>query len=266
MLKVETAKRLIVGSFGAGLLLAGPTPAQTPSSPPNTPVAVNAPGVPADATSAKPTAVPQPISAATPRIGPVPTGQVVADDYRIGPSDLLEIQVFGIDNLKREVRVNSRGAISMPLIGTVTVGGLTGEEAETLIAEKYGKDYLQDPQVSVFIKEYTSQRITLEGAIARPGIYPIRGDTSLMQAIAIGGGQGQLPDLHEVLVYRREGGEKKIYTYDLDKIRSGESEDPTIVNDDIIVVKRNPSRVAVRDSFLGDLINIFNPFNYLPRY
>src|SRR5262249_20415038 len=135
------------------------------------------------------------------------------------------------------------------------VGGLTGDEAETMIAEKYGKDYLQDPQVSLFIKEYTSQRITLEGAVAKPGIYPIRGDTTLLQAIAIGGGQGQLPDLHEVLVYRREGGEKKIYTYDLDKIRGGEAEDPSIVNDDVIVVKRNPNRVAVRDSFLGDLIN-----------
>jgi hypothetical protein len=68
-----------------------------------------------------------------------------------------------------------------------------------------------------------------------------------------------------VLVYRREGGEKKIYTYDLDKIRAGEAEDPTIVNDDVIVIKRAPARVAVRDSFLGDLITIFNPFNYLSR-
>lgn len=251
----------------AVVLVLSPCALAQDATTPKVPVAVNAPGVPADARSANAaTGVPQPISAATPRVGPTPTGQVVADDYRIGPSDLLEIQVFGIDNLKRDVRVNSRGAISLPLVGTVMVGGLTGDEAEQLIAQKYEKDYLQDPQVSVFIKEYTSQRITLEGAIARPGIYPIRGDTSLMQAIAIGGGQGQLSDLREVLVYRREGGEKKMYSYDLDKIRAGEAEDPTIVNDDIIVVKRNPNRVAVRDSFFGDLINIINPFNYLPRY
>jgi polysaccharide export outer membrane protein len=265
MSKLETSLGLIVALFAAGAILNGPTLAQAPVAP-QAPVAVNAPGVPPDATSGKPATGPQPISAATPRVGPVPTGQVVADDYRIGPSDLLEIQVFGIDNLRREVRVNSRGAISLPLIGTVIVGGLTGEEAETLIAEKYGKDYLQDPQVSLFIKEYTSQRITLEGAVAKPGIYPIRGDTSLMQAIAIGGGQGQLSDLHEVLVYRREGGEKKIYTYDLDKIRAGEAEDPSIVNDDVIVIKRSPGRVAIRDSLFGDLINVLNPFNYLPRY
>jgi len=265
MVKVETALRLIVASLAASLVLTGQTAAQTPPSAPKAPVAVNVPAVPADATTGNSASVPQPVSAASSRIGPVPTGQVVADDYRIGPSDLLEIQVFGIDNLRREVRVNSRGAISLPLIGIVIVGGLTGDEAERLIAEKYEKDYLQDPQVSVFIKEYTSQRITLEGAIARPGIYPIRGDTTLMQAIAIGGGQGSLPDLHQVLVYRREGGEKKVYTYDLDQIRAGEAEDPSIVNDDVIVIKRSPGRVAIRDSFLGDLINILNPFNYLPR-
>ena len=265
MVKVETSHPTAVVLLAAGLALTGPTLAQVPAAP-KVPMAVNAPGAAPDAPPPKSLSGPAPISPATPRVGPAPAGQVVADDYRIGSQDLLEIQVYGIDNLKRDVRVNSRGAISLPLVGTVIVGGLTGEEAETLIAAKYEKDYLQDPQVSVFIKEYTSQRITLEGAVAKPGIYPIRGETSLMQAIAIAGGQGQLSDLHEVMVYRREGADRKILTYDLDKIRAGEAEDPSIVNDDVIVVKRAPGRVAIRDSLLGDIINIFNPFNYLPRY
>ncbi len=229
--------------------------------------AVNAPGNDTQEPPAeKPAAVgPAPIPANAPRVGPLPAGQVLADDYRIGAQDLLEIQVFGIDELKREVRVNSRGIISLPLIGPVVLAGLTSQDAEALIASKYAKDYLQDPQVSVFIKEFTSQRITLEGAVAKPGIYPIRGEITLMQAIALAGGQGQLPDLHEVLVYRREGGEKVIHTYDLDKIRAGEVEDPSLINEDIIVVKRAPGRVVLRDSFFGDLINILNPMNYLPR-
>src|SRR5436190_16553200 len=265
MTRVNTSLFAITFCLVASLIAAGSTLAQAPGAQRGS-VAVNAPGVPSDTSSAKSASTgPQPISPATPRVGPVPIGQVVADDYRIGSSDLLEIQVFGVDTLRREVRVNSRGAISLPLIGTVIVGGLTGDEAETLIAQKYEKDYLQDPQVSIFIKEYTSQRITLEGAVARPGIYPIRGDTSLMQAIAIAGGQGALSDLKEVLVYRREGADRKMYTYDLDKIRAGEAEDPSIVNDDVIVVKRSPGRVALRDSLFGDVINLLNPFNYLPR-
>lgn len=213
-----------------------------------------------------PAAGPAPLAPNAPRVAAVPAGQVVADDYRIGSQDLLEIQVFGIDNLKRDVRVNSSGSISLPLIGTVVLAGLTGQEAEALIASKYAKDYLQDPQVSVFIKEYTSQRITVEGAVAKPGVYPIRGQTTLMQAIAIAGGQGQLPDLHEVMVYRREGGDKKMLTYDLIKIRAGEVEDPSLVNEDIVVVKRDLGRVVLRDSIVGDVINIINPLNYLPRY
>jgi protein involved in polysaccharide export with SLBB domain len=84
-----------------------------------------------------------------------------------------------------------------------------------------------------------------------------------MQAIAIAGGQGPLSDLREVMVYRREGAEKKIYTYDLDKIRAGGLEDPSLVNEDVIVVKRAAGRVALRDSLFGDLINIINPLNYM---
>jgi polysaccharide biosynthesis/export protein len=258
-------------AFAAGVVATGTVHSQAGTSVPPTvvpePSAIgNAPGnvSPSDPV-AKPADGPAPIPANAPRVGPLPAGQVAADDYRIGAQDLLEIQVFGVDELKREVRVNSRGVISLPLIGPVVVAGLTGQQAESLIAARYAKDYLQDPQVSVFIKEFTSQRITLEGAVARPGIYPIRGDITLMQAIAMAGGQGQLPDLHQVMVYRREGGEKKVHTYDLDKIRAGEVEDPSLVNEDIVVVNRAPGRVALRDSFFGDLINILNPLNYLPR-
>ncbi len=241
--------------------------AKPPSGVSNAPVAVNAPGSPVvDAPSAKPVTGSAPLAPNAPRVVPVPAGQVAADDYRIGAQDLLEIQVFGIENLKREVRVNSKGAISLPLIGTVILGGLTGQEAEALIAAKYEKDYLRDPQVSVFIKEFTSQRITVEGAVAKPGIYPIRGQTTLMQAIAIAGGQGQLPDLNQVMVYRRDGSEKKVMTFDLIKIRAGEIEDPSLVNEDIVVVRRDEGRVVLRDSIVGDVINIVNPLNYLPRY
>lgn len=262
MTQVRTSRVLLAFFVVASLAMTVSSFAQAPEAP-RVPVAFNAPGAASETALAKPKFGPAPIAADAARVIPVPAGQVVADDYRIGPQDLIEIQVFGIDTLRREVRVNSRGAVSMPLIGNVIIGGLTGEEAETLIAAKYEKDYLRDPQVSLFIKEYTSQRITVEGAVAKPGIYPIRGSTSLMQAIAIAGGQGQLSDLHEVMVYRREGADKKTYTYDLDKIRTGELEDPSLVNEDVVVVKRAPGRVALRDSLLGDIINILNPFNYL---
>ena len=254
----------------AALALAGPVAhAQSAAAPakPAPPYAANAPGAPvAAAAPFGPQGGPAPIAGNAPQASPLQPGETGPRDYRIGSQDLLEIQVFGIDNLKREVRVNTRGMVSLPLIGPVQVGGLTSEEAETLIAERYAKDYLQDPQVSVFIKEFTSQRITVEGAVARPGIYPIRGDTTLVQAIALAGGQGQLPDLNEVMVFRLEAGQRRALTYDLIRIRGGELEDPKLVSEDIVVVKRQESRVVLRDSVVGDVINIVNPFNYLPRW
>ena len=74
------------------------------------------------------------------------------------------------------------------------VAGLTAQAAEQLIAERYQEKYLRDPQVSLFIKEFTSQRVTMEGNIKKPGIYPITGKTTLLQAIAIGGGIGYVID------------------------------------------------------------------------
>ena len=204
-----------------------------------------------------------PIDPAAPRVGPPPLGQAVADDYRIGPQDLLEVQVYGLEQLKRDVRVNSKGVITLPLVGTLAIGGLTSQEAEELIRTAYEKDYLRNPQVSLFIKEYTSQRITVEGAVNRPGVYPIKGQTSLLQALAIAGGQGQLSDMSQVLLFRVADGEKKTIKYDVTKIRSGEVADPPLLNDDVVVVNRSGARAALKDSLFRDILDTLNPFSYL---
>jgi len=183
-------------------------------------------------------------------------------DYRIGTDDLLDIQVFGVDQLTRSVRVNGRGMVSLPLIGTVEVGGLTAQQAESLIVRKLGESYLQDPQVSLFIKEYTSQRVTIEGAVNKPGIYPLRGPTTLLQSLALAGGQGQLSDMSEVMLFRGEAAARQTLVYDVDLIRKGEIADPVVVNEDLIVVKRSPQRILFRDSILSDILNTVNPFRW----
>jgi polysaccharide export outer membrane protein len=187
-------------------------------------------------------------------------------EYRIGAEDLIEVQVFGVDQLARTVRVNSFGMVSLPLIGAMAVGGMTSSEAERAIARKLAENYLQDPQVSVFIKEYTNQRVTLEGAVAKPGIYPLRGQTTLLRAIAIAGGQGSLSDLSNVVIYRADStGLRTGTTYDIEKIRRGEQSDPTVLNDDVIVVNRSAARVVLKDSVFRDLLDAINPFGYIPK-
>lgn len=190
-----------------------------------------------------------------------PATTLTMRDYRIGPDDLLEVQVFGVDQLTRTVRVNGRGMISLPLIGNVEVGGLTAQQAESLVVKKLAESYLQDPQVSLFIKEYTSQRVIIEGAVNKPGVYPLRGPTTLLQTLAIAGGQGSLSDMSEVMLFRSDAsGNRQTHTYDVEKIRAGEVPDPAVMNEDMIVVKRSAGRILFRDSILRDIVDTVNPF------
>lgn len=184
-------------------------------------------------------------------------------DYRIGEEDLLEVQVFGVEQLSRTVRVNARGLVSLPLIGQVAVAGLTAQEAEALVSQKLAETYLQNPQVSLFIKEFTTQRVTIEGAVNRPGIYPLRGQTTLLTSLAIAGGQAALSDMTEVMLFRADAAGKRVARqYDVEKIRRGELEDPAVVNDDLIVVNRSKSRTVLRDSLFRDVIDTINPFRW----
>ena len=182
-------------------------------------------------------------------------------DYRIGAEDLIEIQVFGVDQLTRTVRVNSRGLISLPLVGNLEVGGLTAQQAEALVVMRLAETFLQNPQVSLFIKEYTSQRVTIEGAVNKPGVYPLRGPTTLLQSLAVAGGQANLSDMTEVMLFRADNdGKRETLVYDVDRIRSGELDDPKVLNEDLIVVKRSKGRVIFKDSILRDIIDTVNPF------
>lgn len=169
------------------------------------------------------------------------------DEYVIGSQDLLEIQIFQSEDLSKTVRVNSRGIITIPLIGAIQAGGRTSQELETDIAAKLSETYMQDPQVSVFIKEYTSQRVTIEGYVKNAGIYPLKGRTTLMQAVAMAAGLDYLADAEEIRVFRNTNGAKTSRLYNLESIRSGEVEDPVVKGNDIIVVEKSSSKSILKN-------------------
>ena len=179
-------------------------------------------------------------------------------DYRIGAADLLEISVFGVSDLNRTARVNSNGQITLPLIGGVMAGGKTIPELEQELARKYAEGYLQKPQVTVFVKEYTSQRVTLEGAFKKPGIYPLTGKTTLLQAIAMAEGLDKLADPRGVVVFRNIDGKRMGAAFDLVAVRRGEVVDPQVYGDDVIVVETSGSRTAVREFI--DKLGVFAMF------
>jgi polysaccharide export outer membrane protein len=169
------------------------------------------------------------------------------DEYVLGSQDLLEIQVFQSDALSKTVRVNSRGIISLPLIGPIQAGGRTSQELEAEIAARLSETLMQDPQVSVFIKEYTSQRVTIEGYVKNAGIYPLKGRTTLVQAVAMASGLDSLADAAEIRVFRNVNGEKSSLLYNLESIRNGETEDPVVKGDDVIVVEKSSSKSILKN-------------------
>lgn len=195
---------------------------------------------------------------------PGPQQNNLAKDYRVGPGDLLEIEIRDLDkdNTKRAVRVNAAGAITLPLIGVAVVAGLTAQQVEAHLAGKYSEKYLQNPQVSVFIKEFTTERISIDGAVTKPGIYPLTGQITLLRALALAGGFGPIADSAEVMLFRvNDKGERQVAVFDVDKIRSGKSDDPIIKGDDLIVVQRDSNRRILKDSLFRDVLDSINPFS-----
>lgn len=174
-----------------------------------------------------------------------PVAEVIGQpEYRIGPYDLLTVTVFQIKDLDREVRVNNAGQISLPLIGGVQAAGRTVAELEAEIARLYGARYLQDPQVTLFVKEFSSQRVTVNGAVRRTGIFPMNATRlSLLQAVSLGEGLTDTANPHHVAVLRRVDGRTMVARFDLEAIREGRMQDPEIIGNDIVVVDESQGAI-----------------------
>lgn len=116
------------------------------------------------------------------------TRTLAGKDIPIGSGDLIEVRVFGTDYAKTS-RVSETGDAALPLVGSVHVGGLTTKEARDVITRDLVKGELyREPQVSVFIKEYSTQRVTIVGEVAKPGMYPRLGEHRLLDLISSAGG------------------------------------------------------------------------------
>ena len=112
----------------------------------------------------------------------------IVKGYRIGPKDLLEIAVYDLPELNQTVRVSDDGTISLPLVGKVAIEGLTIEEVEKKLASLLEEKWLKKARVTVFIKEYQSNRVSVIGAVGKPGMYELLGKATLLQMITLAGG------------------------------------------------------------------------------
>ena len=154
--------------------------------------------------------------------------------YKIGAQDVIEISVFKVPDLSKSIQVSEAGTINLPLVGEILAAGKTAREIERNLTKLLGEKYLQNPQVTVFIKEYNSQRITVEGAVKKPGVFPIRGNLSLLQAVAMAQGLEEISD-NTVLIFRGSNGERKAARFDISDIRTGDAPDPQLMAGDVII-------------------------------
>jgi polysaccharide export outer membrane protein len=167
---------------------------------------------------------------------PDTTLMVDRNDLRIAPLDLIDIRVFGVEDLDGSYQVDPNGKIKFPLIGVIDAQGYTIFELASRIENGLRDKYLRDPQVTARISESSGEQVTVEGAVVKPGMYPVRGRLTLLQAIAVSGGPSRGADSSRVVIFRTIEGKRMAAAYDLLKIRGGELEDPVVFGNDIIVL------------------------------
>jgi polysaccharide biosynthesis/export protein len=195
-------------------------------------------------------------------IGLPPSVPASSATYVLGPGDLLQVDVFQVGDLSIKGRVNEGGVMVMPLIGPVMVGGLTAEEAGRRIADELQKDHVQNPQVSVLILESANMNLTVGGAVNKPGVFPMPGQTSLLQAISLAEGVTDVADIEQVIIFRTlPGRPMTAYVVDLRQVQRGQLADPMLAVNDKVMVPESGSAVAVKNvtGALRGIVSL-NPF------
>jgi polysaccharide export outer membrane protein len=182
----------------------------------------------------------------------------LVNEYRIAPQDVLDITVFRVPELSKTVPVSAAGLISLPLIGEVQAAGQSPAELESVIAAKLQADFIQSPDVTVFVKDAVSQRVTVEGAVNNPGIYPTDGTTTLLQVVALAGGLDRIADSRGIVVFRNVEGQRQAAKFDYKAIRAGTADDPPIVGGDVVVIDESGAKAAMRD--IRESISLFGLF------
>ena len=153
--------------------------------------------------------------------------------YRIGPQDVLDISVFQAPDLSKTVEVADSGTIDVPLIGETPASGKTAQELQRDLDSKLGAKYLQNPQVTVTVKEFNSNRVTVSGAVNSPGVFPYKGE-SLFQFVTMAGGLAFEAN-STVVVLREINGKRSAAKFNAAAIQAGRAPDPPVQAGDMIV-------------------------------
>lgn len=185
-----------------------------------------------------------------------------AGDYLLGPDDVISLIVLNEPDLTlKDVQVTSGGNISVPLIGQVKAAGLTTHGLASELGQRLGAHMLIRPDVSVNLTTAASQKVTVEGAVGKPGVYRLQGRTTLLGALAMAEGTSRVSKLSEVVVLRTIDGQQTGAVFDVGMVRRGELPDPEIRGNDNVIVGFSFLKGAWRDILAtAPLLNVFRSY------
>lgn len=165
-------------------------------------------------------------------------------DYVLQPQDVLKVTVFQEEEINKQglVSISQEHTVTLPLLQTVSLKGLTVRQAEDKIRLLYDKDYLVNPQVNIFVEKYAERSVNVVGAVNKAGRIPFPQERGLtiVQALAMADGHSRLANLKTVRLTRRVGDDSKTETIDVDAIMKGNREDVPLLPDDTVIV---PERI-----------------------
>jgi len=187
--------------------------------------------------------------------------QVASANVPIGALDELKVTVFQVENLSGEFKVDEAGQIDFPLLGMVQAQGRTTDELGKTLAAGLSQRYLQSPKVTVAISERAEQKVTVDGSVNKPGVFDIKGPTSLLQAVAMAQGLSREANPSRVVVFRTIRGERMAGAFDLQDIRRAKAADPIIYGNDIVIVDGSRARALYSDlmNSIG-LLSVLRPY------
>ncbi len=164
---------------------------------------------------------------------PTPTPSTI-----VGPGDVFEVSVLGEKDLPKEFRIQPDGSVDFPYVDRLQVAGLEPQQIEELIKkELVGKKILVNPQVTLVVKQYNSKKISVIGAVQKPGSIPWTDGIKLVEAISLSGGFTSLGDANHVVLTRNVGGGKTVTAIvSVDDITDGKQSDPPLQAGDTIKV------------------------------
>ena len=165
----------------------------------------------------------------------------------IGPLDTIQVDVFNVSTLSREMQVDSSGRIAMPLAGTIEARGRTAAELARVIEAALRQRYVRNPEVIVNIKSSVSQVVTIDGQVNEPGLYPVTNQMTLMRVIASARGMSEFAKQEDVVILRTVQNQRMAGLYNVAAIRRGTYDDPPVYANDVIIVGDSPQRRMFRD-------------------